>query len=103
MCLLALDGQRATIDTFLLSCRALGRGVETGFLAVCAAEAAERGAKILAGSYIPTKKNGQVAGFYPAHGFAAAGASAGESRFELALRSDGIPIPEHLIISQTDE
>jgi FkbH-like protein len=44
------------LDTFLMSCRALGRGVEDAFLATLVADAAEAGAT-LHGTFIPTKKN----------------------------------------------
>ena len=63
-----------TIDTFLMSCRVLGRGVETAFLSALASEAAAgRGATRLVGRYEPTRKNSQVAGFYTAHAFEPAG------------------------------
>ena len=44
------------LDTFLMSCRALGRGAEDAFLAILATEAAHAGA-VLRGEFIPTKKN----------------------------------------------
>ncbi|HTQ40747.1 MAG TPA: HAD-IIIC family phosphatase [Pirellulales bacterium] len=44
------------LDTFLMSCRALGRGVEDAFLATLATEAAEAGSA-LHGTFISTKKN----------------------------------------------
>jgi FkbH-like protein len=45
------------VDTFLLSCRALGRGVEHRMLAYLAARATERGLKTLRVSIAPTAKN----------------------------------------------
>jgi FkbH-like protein len=50
------NATRWHLDTFLMSCRALGRGVEDAFLASLATDAAELGA-ILHATYIPTKKN----------------------------------------------
>jgi FkbH-like protein len=44
------------LDTFLMSCRALGRGVEDAFLAALASEAKKAGV-ILCGKFIPSKKN----------------------------------------------
>ena len=45
------------IDTFLLSCRVLGRGVEHRILAHLAEIAKERGLSHITAAYIPTKKN----------------------------------------------
>jgi FkbH-like protein len=57
------------IDTWLMSCRVLGRQVEQGTLNVVAAEAAAMGAKRLIGEYIPTKKNAMVRDHYVKLGF----------------------------------
>lgn len=59
-----------TIDTFLLSCRVLGRGVESAFVRALADDAVARGATRLVGRFEATRKNGQVADFFPNHGFA---------------------------------
>jgi FkbH-like protein len=58
------------IDTWLMSCRVLGRQVEEGTLNVLAAEAARLGAKRMIGEYVPTKKNGMVRKHYKKLGFA---------------------------------
>jgi FkbH-like protein len=58
------------IDTWLMSCRVLGRGVEQATLEVLARQATARGATALIGEYIPTAKNGLVAQHYPGLGFA---------------------------------
>lgn len=57
------------IDTFLLSCRVLGRKVETAFLAGLAAEARSDGARELLAAFIPTAKNAPAATFLMDHGF----------------------------------
>jgi FkbH-like protein len=57
------------IDTLLMSCRVLGRGIETAFIATLAAEAERLGARGLIGRYLPTAKNPLVADLYPRHGF----------------------------------
>jgi FkbH-like protein len=54
------------IDTFLLSCRVIGRTVENAFLAVVAREL---GAAKLIGEFRPTAKNLPVRDFYPQLGF----------------------------------
>jgi FkbH-like protein len=66
----------ASIDSFLLSCRAIGRGVEEALLAVVERRAAARGAQRLVGMYSPTSKNVMVHDFYSRHGFDATVVSA---------------------------
>ncbi len=57
------------IDTWLMSCRVLGRQVEPTTLNLIAAEAQRLGAKRLIGEYLPTKKNGMVKDHYAKLGF----------------------------------
>lgn len=57
------------IDTWLMSCRVLGRQVEPTTLNLIAAEAAKLGARRLVGEYIPTKKNAMVKDHYAKLGF----------------------------------
>lgn len=57
------------LDTFLMSCRVLGRGVESAFLAYIAAEARASGVSQLAGRFVPTDRNSPAADFLPRHGF----------------------------------
>ena len=58
------------IDTWLMSCRVLGRQVEPTTLNLIAREAEKLGARRLVGEYIPTKKNGMVRDHYVKLGFA---------------------------------
>lgn len=58
------------IDTWLMSCRVLGRQVETATLNLIAAQAIKAGAKRLVGEYRPTAKNGMVKDHYKRLGFA---------------------------------
>ena len=64
------DGHVFDIDTWLMSCRVLGRGVEQATLNVLAARAHAAGAVELRGRYIPTPKNGIVRDHYKNLGFA---------------------------------
>jgi FkbH-like protein len=61
--------ERSEIDTFLLSCRVLGRGVEDALLAFLRDRARAQGLREIRARYVATAKNGQVAGFLPTHGF----------------------------------
>src|SRR5205085_306588 len=65
-----LDGEVCEIDTFLMSCRVIGRTVETALVARLAEDARSRGAKRLQGWFLPTKKNAPAQDFYRDHGFA---------------------------------
>jgi len=57
------------IDTWLMSCRVLGRRVEQAMLQFLSQQLKERGATELLGSFIPTKRNGLVKDHYPNLGF----------------------------------
>ena len=65
------QGDQCYIDSLLLSCRVIGRGIETALLAYIAEHAAKMGSKWLIGEYIATKKNTPCAQFYAEHGFQA--------------------------------
>lgn len=64
-----LDEERLFIDTWIMSCRVLKRGVESAVLNYCVAIAKENGFKQLVGQYIPTNKNGLVQDHYSNLGF----------------------------------
>lgn len=69
-CILKYGGEMTIIDTFLLSCRILGRGVEDAFLIQILKLAKKRGSKIVVGEYCATRKNSQVELFFAQRGFA---------------------------------
>jgi FkbH-like protein len=56
-------------DTWLMSCRVLGRRVEELVLSTVAEAAKRSGARRLKGTYLPTKKNGLVADHFAKLGF----------------------------------
>ena len=64
-----IDHADLLIDTWLMSCRVLGRQVEPTSLNLIADQAQALGARRLIGEYIPTKKNGMVKDHYPRLGF----------------------------------
>lgn len=67
--ILELSDGRARLDTMLVSCRALGRGIEQRFLSEAIALVRRYGARELHGEYRPTAKNKQVDTFLDANGF----------------------------------
>lgn len=63
------DEQALEIDTWLMSCRVLGRQVEEATLNLIAEQAMRMGFKQLIGNYLPTAKNGMVKEHYGKLGF----------------------------------
>jgi FkbH-like protein len=95
VCILEYEGGRARIDTFLLSCRVLGRGVEDALLVHCMRRAKQRGCRVAVGEYRPTAKNAQVKEFYPRRGFRSVASGEGTERFELDLTTFDAGEPPH--------
>ena len=92
--ILRYTSQCCEIDTFLLSCRVIGRSVETALLSFVCAQARRRGVARLLGSYIPTAANAPAADFYPRHGFTRVEDSGAGSRFELSPAVQDVKWPE---------
>jgi len=67
--ILKFEDNLAEIDSFLFSCRALGRGAEDALLVFVTKRVFEEGKNLLTGKYLQTPKNSQVVNFYKKHGF----------------------------------
>lgn len=92
-------GGAVEIDTWLMSCRVLGRGVEQAMLKVIAGKASDAGAHRLLGRYLPTRKNGLVKDLYARLGFAPLehdDGGDGASSWELPLEPGALPATDHL-------
>lgn len=91
-----IDATIWEIDALLMSCRVMGRQVETAFLSYLGQLAREAGASILRGVYLPTAKNQAVRTLFPEHGFREVehDESSGRRTFEIALAADALPWPE---------
>ena len=61
--------RRARLDTFLMSCRVIGREAETAFLQSLMEHLRHGGFVDLQADYLPTQKNKLVENFLPDHGF----------------------------------
>lgn len=83
--ILRVAGESCQIDTFLLSCRAIGRGIEAALMGDCHGRARARGCSQLVGTYVATAKNGQVADFYPRMGFRQVSEGDGKVHFARAV------------------
>ena len=88
------------IDTWLMSCRVLGRQVEPTTLNLVAEQARRLGARRLIGEYRPTKKNGMVKDHYTKLGFTLMSTDeSGASRAVLDL-SSFTPVPTFIDVKQ---
>ena len=88
------EGGACEIDTFLMSCRVIGRTVETALLARVAEDARERGATRLEGWFLPTKKNAPAQDFYRDHGFRECRSTPEGTLFAFDLTQGSIAMPE---------
>lgn len=80
-----ISGDKATIDTFLMSCRVLGRNIEIKFLEEIMIVLGELGVKNIDASYSRTLKNEQVSGFYDKAGFKIINQSEGRTDYSISL------------------
>jgi FkbH-like protein len=97
------EASAAVIDSFLLSCRALGKGVETVMLAFVVQQARHWGCKELKGRFLPTKKNTPAKDFLPMHGFIRSSHSGTEEQdYVFDLGAKDIAIPEYVQIRTED-
>jgi len=69
LCLAQIEGERAMLDTFLMSCRVMGRGVESAFLEHVEQALARVGVTKVEAEYRITPKNSMVAEFWPQYGY----------------------------------
>jgi hypothetical protein len=97
--MVSIDGDAAEVDTFLLSCRVISRGVESALLGWLAAEVAGRGCRTLRGWFLPTRKNAPCKDFYAQHGFQAARQDeAGGTLWELDVSAALPAIPDWIVM-----
>jgi FkbH-like protein len=96
---LAKPGERAgeqLIDTWLMSCRVLGRGVEQETLNVLVNAAKSNGVHTLVGEYRPTAKNGIVRDLFERLGFSALPAAEGGAALWKLSLADFERRPNHI-------
>ena len=78
------------IDTFLLSCRIMGRGIEEGIIGKILEIAKNKGIKKITATFIPTEKNKPAENFLKNYGFKK------ENENWVFLLKNKIKIPDHL-------
>lgn len=80
-------GEVVELDSFLLSCRVIGRGVEDALIAFLERHAKSAGAAEIRASYRPTSRNALVSDLFDRLGFERAGEDRGEVRYRRSLES----------------
>jgi len=93
VCIVKKNDKEWNIDSFLLSCRIIGRGVEEGILGHILEQAKKEGVSKVVGQYIQTKKNEPCKDFYQKYGFEKDG-----EYWSFNLKNT-IKIPNHLKMS----
>ena len=98
-----LDGDGADLQSLLMSCRVVGREVETAFLAELLRYLGTRGVQRVDAAYRPTAKNQMVRDFYERHGFRSAGSDGETSLWSCDLDGEGAPARSNHIDVAWDE
>jgi FkbH-like protein len=97
------EQDEAVIDTFLLSCRVLGRQLERVVANRLAARARVLGAATLIGDYIPSGRNAQVADLYTRLDFEGPKENGGTKRWRWTLAKGDPTVPEWMKMSDSAE
>ncbi len=91
------NGTEMRIDTFLLSCRVIGRTIETAMLAELCSDTRRRGLGALRGQVIPTAKNSPARDLFERHGFSMApGGEQGTTLWRLDTAAQDVAWPDWL-------
>lgn len=99
LAIVKVEGHTATIDTFLMSCRVLGRHAECALASVLATRARALGASVLVGEYLASERNQQVADLYDRLGFSRLESAADVQRWQWSLDAGDLARPDwvHII------
>ena len=92
------NGNEWEIDSFLLSCRVIGRTVETAFLSYIVEEGKKANINSIIGKYIPTKKNIVVKDLYKNYGFELVKKKDGTTIWKLVIEKSSIKCPDWIKI-----
>ena len=94
--LLRRSGDTLTIDTWVMSCRVLQRGVEQFVLNEIVAVARREGLGRVAGTYLPTPRNGMVEHHYSRLGFQPAGTDGSQTFWTLPVEPGLADLPHFI-------
>ena len=85
--------ENLTINALAVSCRALGRGVESAILSSIEERAREIGSQNLIGLFRPTASNSMAQDFYLSHGFVSNG---GDRYLRNLTGASALPTPDYI-------
>lgn len=99
-----LAESEAEVDSFLLSCRVIGRGIEAAFLALLAEAAIAAGCVTMAGWFLPTAKNGPASALYADNGFrCVARGNDNASRWIADLTTVRLAVPDWIVATSFED
>ncbi len=87
MALVEINDDVASIDTFLMSCRVIGRNLEFAFIENIISDLQKTGIKNVIANYYYTLKNAQVMTFYDEVGFICLSSISGQKKYAIKLDS----------------
>ncbi|HEV2693384.1 MAG TPA: HAD-IIIC family phosphatase [Verrucomicrobiae bacterium] len=93
VCITRPEGDALLLDSLLMSCRALGRGLEESFLHVMARQAQAAGATFVRGQFVPGARNEPMKQFLEKSAFV----RAGHDLFELHV-ANAPSAPVHIVL-----
>ncbi len=93
VCITHREGTACEVDTLLLSCRVIGRTVETAILSFLVEEGRTRGVTRLEGWFLPTRKNKPAESFYSSNNFKLKETTESGSLWSLDLREAEVRCP----------
>ena len=87
LALVEIQPKQWRVDTFLMSCRVIGRQAEDAMVDRICRDATKAGRTNISAEYIPTAKNNLVAGFWDKMGFEKEDAGAKQVRYSKQLKN----------------
>jgi FkbH-like protein len=87
--------ERAIIDSFMMSCRIIGRGVENVFLKAGIDKSLKKNYRIIEGSYIKSDKNDLVSAFYLNNGFKQSSSEGNKYTYQLDNFGNMVPFENY--------
>jgi FkbH-like protein len=96
------QSESLVMDSWVMSCRVLQRGVEQFVRNELVRLARHAGCVRVLGTYIPTAKNSMVKNIFGSLGFTAAGADGEVTFWSLNIEDAGQPLSTHIIREQSD-
>ncbi|MDR0789413.1 MAG: HAD-IIIC family phosphatase [Bacteroidales bacterium] len=95
LCIIKIEGKNAEFDSFLLSCRVLGKDIEKAFAKYVLKTLQSEGIEQVKATYIPTIKNTQVADFYDRVGFTCLHSEDAIKNYIIDLRQQEIELSQN--------